>query len=252
MRGEVVGINTAINPRGQGIGFAIPINLVRGIMDQLRETGSVTRGWLGVQLQEITPELADSLGLKERKGALIAGIFKDNPADKAGMKVGDVVVEFDGRAVESDRDFVALVGRTLVGKKVKLKVVRSGREKTLEVEIARRSDDEQGAVPAGEESRKPFEIGISLQDITRELAERLRIDDTDGVLVTEVDPGSAADRAGVSRGDIIIEVNRKAVASIRDFKDVLKDFDAYEPILFLMKRGKGNLFIVIKPEKDDD
>ena len=148
-RGEVVGINSAIIASGQGIGFAIPINIAKSIMEQLREKGSVTRGWLGVQIQALTPELRESLDLSAEGGALVAGVIKGDPAEKAGLKAGDVVVEFDGRSVRSDRDLVSIVGNTPVGRKVALKVVRDGKTLTLEVKVARRSDDKDEAAAGG-------------------------------------------------------------------------------------------------------
>ncbi len=237
---------------GQGIGFAIPINLARNIMDQLKEKGSVTRGWLGVQIQAITPELAESLGLDEARGALVAGVFKGDPADKAGIEVGDVVVEFDGAPVESDRDLVARVGNAVVGSTVAVKVVRSGREMSFDVELARRSDD--GEAAAGEDSDpiQPLKLGITVQDLTKELAERIRVEIDGGVLVTEVESGSSADKAGIQRGDIIVEVNREKVERIDDFRAVLKKVRKDEKLLFLVQRGQGNRFIVVTPEKEKD
>ncbi len=253
MSGEVVGINTAIISSGQGIGFAIPINMARNIMEQLKEKGSVTRGWLGVQIQTITPELAESLGLSDAKGALIAGVFKDDPADQAGIKVGDVVIGFDGHKIESDRELVQVVGNTLVGSTVKVKIVREGKEKTLEVKIARRADDEEEVAAQGEEEEGgPFELGIKGQDLTEELAERLGLEEARGVLITEVDSGSPADKAGLSRGDVIVEVERKAIDNVGDLRAALGSAEKGKSLLFLVKRGKNNLFVVVTPEKKDD
>ena len=254
MKGEVVGINTLIFASGQGLGFAIPVNLVRGIMEQLREKGSVTRGWLGVQIQAVTPELAESLDLPDTKGALIAGVFKGDPADEGGIEVGDVVIEFDGSAVESDRELVTFVGNTAVGRKVTVKVFRDGKEETLEVKVAERTDGVEGAVGAGDgsEDLQPFELGIKVQDLTKELAERFGLEDAKGILVTEVDAGGTADKAGLNRGDIIVELNRKAVSNIQDFRKVLKEAGKGESLLFLVQRGKGSLFIAVKPEKKKD
>jgi serine protease Do len=254
MKGEVVGINTLIFASGQGLGFAIPVNLAKEIMGHLRDKGTVTRGWLGVQIQTVTPELAESLGLPEARGALIAGVFKGDPADEAGIKVGDVVVEYDGKAVETDRDLVSLVGSTLVGKKAAVKVIRDGKEVPLKVEIAKRTDgDEEDEGEEGDEdSLQPFALGIKVQDLTEEVAERFGLDDAEGILVTEVDSGSAADKAGVSRGDIIVEAGRSPVTNIKDFRKALKGIKKGEPLLLLVKRGQGNLFLVVQPEKEKD
>jgi len=251
MKGQVVGINTAII--GQGIGFAIPVNLARNIMDQLKEKGTVTRGWLGVQIQTVTRELAESLGLDEARGALIAGVFKGDPADEAGIEVGDVVVEFDGAPVESDRDLVSRVGNAVVGSTVAVKVVRNGKEMSFDVELARRSDDEEAAADGdAADPIQPFKLGITVQDLTEELAERMRIEIDGGVLVTEVESGSAADKAGIQRGDIVVEVNREEVEKIDDFRAVLKKAKRDEKLLFLVQRGQGNRFIVVTPEKEED
>ena len=159
--------------------------MAKNIMAQLRDKGSVTRGWLGVQIQALTPELRESLGLAAEGGALVAGVIKGDPAEKAGLKAGDVVVEFDGRAVRSDRDLVAIVGNTAVGRKVALKVVRDGKNLTIEVKVAKRSDDKDKAAaedddgPAVNETGKA-RIGVQVQDVTKELAEQLGLDDTAG------------------------------------------------------------------------
>jgi serine protease Do len=254
MDGDVVGINTLIFASGQGLGFSIPINLAKGIMDQLRETGTVTRGWLGVQIQTVTPELAKSLNLPEAKGALIAGVFPGDPADKAGIKVGDVVVEFDGSPIETDRELVSIVGNTLVGKEVKVKALRNGKEVTLKVDIAKRTDDEEASAGEGgdTEEMKPFNLGIKVQDLTEELAERFGMEDPGGILVTEVEAGGAADDAGLARGDIIVEVNREKVADIKEFRQSLGKAGKDKPLLMLVRRGKGSLFIVVKPDKSKD
>ena len=251
MDGDVVGINTLIFASGQGLGFSIPINLAKGIMDQLRETGTVTRGWLGVQIQTVTPELAKSLNLPEAKGALIAGVFKGDPADKAGIKVGDVVVEFDGNPIETDRELVAIVGNTLVGKEVKVKALRNGKEVKLTVDIAKRMDDEEASAEGGgdTEEMKPFNLGIKVQDLTEELAERFGMEGPGGILVTEVEPGGSADDAGLARGDIIVEVNREKVTDIKEFRQSLGKAGKDKPLLMLVRRGKGSLFIVVKPDK---
>jgi serine protease Do len=223
-------------------------------MGHLRDKGTVTRGWLGVQIQTVTPELAESLGLPEARGALIAGVFKGDPADEAGIRVGDVVVEFDGKAVETDRDLVSLVGSTLVGKKAVVKVIRDGKEVPLKVDIAKRVDDDEegGGEEGDEDSLQPFALGIKVQDLTEDLVERFGLDDGKGILVTEVESGSAADKAGVSRGDIVVEAGRSPVTNIKDFRKALKGVKKGEPLLLLVKRGQGNLFLVVKPEKEKD
>jgi serine protease Do len=252
MRGDVVGINSAIVASGQGIGFAIPINMAKSVMAQLREKGSVTRGWLGVQIQALTPELRETLKLGAEGGALIAGVIKGDPAEKAGVKVGDVVVEFDGRAVRSDRDLVAVVGNTPVGRKAALKVLRDGKSVTLEVKVAKRSDekDEAAAEPGDEgvkESGKA-RIGVQVQDLSRELAERLGLDDTKGALVGDVAGGGPADRAGIERGDVVLEVNRQPVENAAAFAKLVKQAEPGKTLLLLVRGRQGTRFVPVKPE----
>jgi serine protease Do len=253
-RGEVVGINTAIVSSGQGLGFAIPINMARNIMEQLRDKGSVTRGWLGVQIQALTPELRESLKLPAEGGALVAGVIKGDPAEKAGLKAGDVVVEFDGRPVRSDRELVSIVGNTPVGRTVGLKVLRDGASLALEVKVAKRSDekDEAAAVdeqePGGKEGGKA-RVGLRVQDLTKELAERLGLDGTRGALVAEVVAGSPAERAGIERGDVVLEVNRQEVADAAAFAKLVRAAQPEKTLLLLVRAGNGGTrFVTVKPE----
>jgi serine protease Do len=252
-RGEVVGINSAIIASGQGIGFAIPISIAKNIMAQLRDKGSVTRGWLGVQIQALTPDLRESLKLTGEGGALVAGVVKGDPAEKAGLKAGDVVVEFDGRAVRSDRDLVSIVGNTPVGRKVAVKLLRDGKSLTLEVKIAKRSDDKDEV--AAEEGDEPSEkqsgtsrIGVQVQDVTRDLAERLGLEETAGALVTEVGDATPAERAGIERGDVILEVNRQPVASAAGFAKAIRSAEPGKSVLLLVRSGRGTRYVAVRTE----
>ena len=252
-RGEVVGINSAIIASGQGIGFAIPINMAKTIMEQLREKGSVTRGWLGVQVQALTPELRDSLRLSAEGGALIAGVIKGDPADKAGLKAGDVIVEFDGRTVRSDRELVSIVGNTGVGKKVSVKVLRDGKNLSFEIKIAKRSDEKDEAAGSDEEESGEKEsgkarLGVRVQDLTKELAEKLGLDETRGALVSEVTAGGPADRAGIDRGDVVLEVNRQPVEDAAAFAKLVRGAEPGKTLLLLVRGGGGTRFVTVKPE----
>ena len=254
-RGEVIGINSAIIAAGQGIGFAIPINMAKNIMEQLRNKGSVTRGWLGVQIQALTPELRESLSLAAEGGALVAGVIKGDPAEKAGLKAGDVVLEFDGRAVRSDRDLVAIVGNTAVGRKVPVKIVRDGKSLTLEVKTAKRSDDKDEVATESEDEEGPAlketgkaRIGVQVQEITKELAERLGLDSTAGALVAEVGEGTPAERAGIERGDVILEVNRQPIESPAAFSKAVRSAEPGKSVLLLVRSGRGTRYIAVKPE----
>jgi len=252
-RGEVVGINSAIIASGQGIGFAIPINMARSVMEQLREKGSVTRGWLGVQIQALTPELRESMKLSGEGGALIAGVVKGDPAAKAGLKAGDVILEFDGRAVRSDRDLVSIVGNTPIGRKAAVRLLRDGKSLTLEIKVAKRSAEkdevaaEESDEPAAKETGKA-RIGLQVQDVTREIAERLGLDDTAGALVAEVADGSPAERAGIERGDVILEANRQPVESAAAFTRTVRAAEPGKSVLLLVRSGRGTRYVAVKPE----
>jgi serine protease Do len=198
MRGEVIGINTAIFSRtggNIGIGFAIPINLAKELLPQLRGKGRVTRGYLGVLIQKVTPEIAESLGMNSPRGALVANVSRDGPAEKAGVKIGDVIVEFDGREVKDSGELPIIVARTPVDKKVGVKVLRDRKEVPLTVVVGQLKDEE--VVASGPEKG---ELGLTVQNVTPQIAESLGLEKTEGLVVTGVEPGSAADEAGIRRG----------------------------------------------------
>ncbi len=248
--GTVIGINTAIIATGQGIGFAIPINMAKKIVPQLKKTGHVIRGWLGVYIQDITPELAKKFGLKEgQKGVLVSKVFDDSPADKAGIEQGDVIVKFDGKAVHSSHELALVVSQTQVGKKVDVEVVRDGKTLVKTVKVGKRS--EKIAEAETETSKAPEEMGFEVQELTPELAKRLGLKVKKGILVVSVEQDSPAYDAGLRKNDVIVEVNRKKVTSLEAFEAALskKSEGGY---LFLIRRGDGALYIVVKPEKDEE
>ncbi len=247
MRGEVVGINTAIIAGGQGIGFATPINMVKDVLIQLKEKGRVIRGWIGVSIQEMTPELAKSFGLKEPVGVLVSSVNPGDPADKAGMKSGDVIVEFDGKKIEELHDLPRVVAATPPGKRVKVKIIRDGKEKTLFLTVAKKKEEEE--VSAREEAGKEMpeqKLGLTVQPLTPELAERLGIEETEGVLINAVRPDSPAGDAGLRRGDVIKEINRKPVKDIRSYNKAIKEALKSDVILFYIQRGKGSMYVTVK------
>jgi len=251
LKGEVVGINSAIFSRSGGnigIGFAIPINLARELLPQLREKGKVVRGWLGVYIQKVTPEIAETLGLDEARGALVADVMKDTPASRAGVEVGDVIIEFDGQSIHASNDLPTIVARTPVGKKTTLKIVRGENTQTLSVTI--------GELEGGEEvtSVGPTEeLGLAVQTLTPEIAESLGIEaDTKGVVIASVLPGSKADEAGMQRGDIILEVNRKTIDSEAGFNAAVRKVKPNNSLLLLVRRGGNTIFIALKrPESKE-
>jgi serine protease Do len=247
LRGEVVGINTAIFSRtggNIGIGFAIPINLVKEVLPQLRGKGKVTRGYLGVLIQKVTPEIAESLGMEKGYGALVANVSKEGPADKAGVKVGDVITEFDGKEVKDSGDLPIIVARTTVDKKVRMKVLRDKKEIVLSVAVGELKDEEVvAAVP------EKGELGLTVQRLTPQIAESLGLEKAEGVVVTAVEPSSAADEAGIRRADIILEVDRKAVRNVDEYKKAVAGVRKGRGVLFLVRRGDSTLFLALKPPR---
>lgn len=245
MDGEVVGINTAIIASGQGIGFAIPINLAKGIITQLKEKGEVTRGWLGVGIQDLTPELAEYYGLKEDKGVLVTQVFEDDPADKAGIKVNDVILSIDGNDVATGRELSSMIANTPVGHKTTIELIRDGKHKSLTVTLAKREDDLKAEATQSHDSE---EMGIEVTDLNSEIARRYGIDgDEDGVLVTDVKDGSLAQEAEVRAGDIIKEINRTIVKDREDFVRLVKKYKDDDSVQLLVKRrNAGYVVITIK------
>lgn len=245
LRGEVVGINTAIFTRtgtNVGIGFAIPINLAKELLPQLKGKGKVTRGYLGVLIQRVTPEIAESLGVGRPRGALVASVSKDGPAERAGIKVGDIIVEYDGKPVKESNDLPILVARTPVGKKAQVKILRDRKEITLTVTVGELREEEVVASP-----KEKGDLGLTTQNVTPQLAETLGLDRAEGVVVTAVEPGSPAEEAGMRRGDIILEVDRKPVRNLNDYRRALKDAKKGKGILFLVRRGENTLFLALRP-----
>lgn len=249
-KGEVVGINTAIFSRGGGnigIGFAIPIDLAREIMPQLREKGRVTRGWLGVMIQKVTPDIAESLGLDEAQGALVADVVGDGPAAAAGLEQGDVIVEYDGNPVLDSAELPLMVARTPVGKEVELTVIRNKERKRFKVTIAELKDDEgpvEGRADGG------LDLGLALQTLTPDLAENLGLErGLKGVVVTRVEPGGAAAEAGIRRGDVILEVNRTAVKDVAAYNKAVREAPKGKSLLFLVRRGDNTIFLAVKPPR---
>ncbi len=243
MKGEVVGINTAIIASGKGIGFAIPINMAKEVVPQLEQKGHVTRGYLGVMIQEVTPELAKSFALKEKKGALVSQVNPGAPAEKAGIEQGDVIVEFDGKEISSSKDLPRIVASTPVGKAVTVQILREGKLIERQVKVGEMEErSETAAVPV----RKS--LGVTVQNITPEIAKGLGLKKETGVVVTRVDPGSPASDAGIRTGDVIQEIDRKPVKNVDDFTRKLEKTKEKDTVLLLIRRGEANLFAAVTPK----
>jgi serine protease Do len=241
LEGEVIGINTAIVATGQGIGFAIPANLAKNIVSQLKNKGKVVRGWLGVMIQKITPELMKSFSLKEERGALVADLTPNGPADKAGIKRGDVIVEFNGRKVGEWSELPQMVASTEVGKTVSVKVIREGKEKTFQVSIGEL--EEEGTPSEGQEAPKEELLGMTVEELTPELADRMDLKGEQGVVIASVNPGGPAADAGLRSGDLIKEIQREPVTDMEAYRRLVKNLGTSGNVLFLIKRG-GNTFYV--------
>ncbi|SRR5713226_891686 len=247
LHGEVVGINSAIFSRSGGnigIGFAIPINLVKELLPQLKGKGKITRGYLGVLIQKVTPDIAESLGLEKVRGALVANVSKDGPADRAGIKVGDVIVEFDGKEIKDSNELPIIVARTAVNKQVRLKVVRDKKQVTLTVAVGELKDEE---VVASTEEKG--ELGLAVQTVTPEMAESLGLERAQGVVITSVAAGGPADEAGLRRGDVILEIDRKPVRNLADYRKAMGETKKGKGMLFLVRRGDNTLFLALKPRR---
>jgi serine protease Do len=247
MAGEVIGINTAIRPAANTIGFAVPVNMAKDILPQLRTAGRVTRGWLGVVIQGITPELAEQMELESEKGALVSRVMPDGPAAEAGIERGDVIVEFDGRPVEEMNDLPRIVASTPVDKKVKVVVMREGDRKTLKATIGRLEEPDETQLASEEGGGGPGarEYGLLVQELTPDLASRLGIEEESGVVVTGVQPGSVAAEAGLRREDVILEVDKQSVKDVGDLEKQLASAD--DGALMLIRRGDATIFVAVKP-----
>jgi serine protease Do len=246
IKGELVGINTAIFSTSggyMGIGFAIPSNMAKIVMEGIIKHGKVIRGWLGVTIQDITPEIAKYFGVREREGAIVTDVVKDSPADKAGFRRGDIIIEFDQKHVEDTRHLRNMVANTPPGKRVQVKIVREGKEKILNVVL--------GEFPEKMAAKKGIYDnvlrGVHVQALTEELRGKLNIPErVKGVIVTEVEPDSPA--FGIlKRNDVIQEINRKSINDIEDYEDIVSTIGSDESILLLVYREGGYIYITIKP-----
>jgi len=243
----VVGINTAIFSRSggyMGIGFAIPMDLASNIVDSLRDEGKVVRGFLGVSIQDLNEGLAQSFGFDSTKGALVGEVSHDSPADRAGMKEGDIIVRFDGKEVEDVADLRLKVAATKPGTEANVEVFRDGRKRTLEVKIG---ELETGQAQLGGEESSPVRLGMSLRTLTPAIARQLGVDEeTEGAVVTQVEPLSAAARAGLVPQDVIIAVGGEAVSSAGDVQRILGDADLDRGVRLTVRNGTGQRYVFLK------
>ncbi|HEV2548327.1 MAG TPA: DegQ family serine endoprotease [Stellaceae bacterium] len=266
LQGQVIGINTAIySPNGGsvGIGFAIPAALAKPVIDQLREHGKVERGWLGVQIQEVTPEIAKSLGLPKPEGALVADVTKGSPAAKAGFKQGDVITSFNGHAIQKVRDLPIIVAQTPIGQKAKVEVWRSGRETPLDVAIGQMPDNPQVAKneqQGGDQTQQgtaetPTALGLKLAPLNSEMRKRAGVPkEVKGVVVTAVADDSPLAEIGVQPGDVIQQINQQPVTSPQQAEAKLKEAQAEKSknLLLLVNRRGTNQYLALSMNKGDN
>ena len=246
-RGQAIGITTAIfsqNGGSVGVGFAIPITLAKTVITQLAASGHVERGWLGVTIQRVTPELAKSFGLAEAHGALVSDVANGSPAAKAGVKSGDVIVEYNGRKVARSEDLPRAVAETPIGREVSLTVIRDGKRVTLQPRVARLQEPASPTTRASADDAHGS-LGLAVQNVTPDMARELGLDQPHGVVVRDVRQDSAAANAGVRPGDVIVAVDRQPVKNVDDMRTALRKHPTGTPTLLLVRREGGSLYLSV-------
>lgn len=248
MRGEIIGMNSAIATNvGQfsGVGFAIPVNMIKNMLPTLLKGGQITRGMLGVSIQDVTKELAEQFHLPGHGGAIISQVNKDSPAEKAGMKAGDVIVRFNGRAVSDSGQLRNLVAATTPGTDANIAVIRNGNEKTLRVTIGKLSAETFASAKTSRKAESQLAgLGLTVQTLTEDLAKQFGVEEKEGVLITGVEDGSLAAMSDLQVGDLILEADRKPVSGVEDLQSILNK--GKDQILLLIKRKSGSIFLVFR------
>jgi len=253
IRGELVGINTAIFSRTggyQGIGFAVPSNMAKSVMEQLIKEGKVTRGWLGVTIQSVTPELAKEFGLKKSNGAIVSDVFKGSPAEKAGLRRGDVILEVNGKTVKDSESLRNIIAQSRVGSNIKIKIMRENEPIVVTTTVAELPKDMAEAMPEelGEEMADENALaGFTVMNLTPEIAKQLGLSRGEGgVVIARVEPYSAAEEAGLKKGDVIQEINKKRVNNLRDFINITSHIKDGDTVLLFINRGGRKFYITLK------
>lgn len=247
MRGRVIGINTAIRANANGIGFSIPINLAKELLPQLRAHGVVTRGWLGVSIQEVKPALAESFGLESTEGALVGEVFEESPAERAGVRHGDVIVEFDGHPIKSFHDLPRRVAGTTPGSDVEIVILRDAERVKLQVHLDKMKQEKLGLDIEQPPQKTLADWGFDAEEVTDEALEKLRLPEgTRGALVTRVEPDSPADRARLKQGDVILEASKRPIETLSELEDALDDSD--DTLVLRIQRGQIAHYLVLERE----
>lgn len=244
MEGRVIGINTAIVAQGQGIGFAIPINMAKSILADLKTKGKVTRGWLGISVQDISEDIAKNLNHKNRSGAIVSDVFKGDPADLAGIKLGDVITEINGKTIKDTHDLLLTIAALHVGDKVSIKVVRDGKEIVFPVIVSERKDKPEIISTKG--SKEYF--GIKAQEITVEVSRQLGIPRGSGVIISDVESGSPAEDVGLQPQDIVVQVNKVKINSMKEYTKAMSKAAEKKNVTLLVQRGKSKFFVGLRIE----
>lgn len=247
--GELVGVNTAIIAGGQGIGFAIPVNMAKNVVAQLRTSGKVVRGWIGVYVQQVTPEIAESLELDNNHGALVADVTPGGPAEKAGIRRGDLIVEFAGTPIDEMPDLPRAVAVNSPGTRANLKVLRNGELKTLDVRLGELPGDGTEVATGSMNGEAENELGLVVQEITPRLQTAFGINSPEGVIITSVKSGSIAAGSGLAPGDVILEINKKQISSLEDYRDAVDSVPDGDNTLFLIQRGSKTLYVALAAER---
>jgi serine protease Do len=248
LAGKVIGINTAINPQANTIGFAVPINMAKEILPQLEEHGRVVRGWLGVAVQPVTPELADALDLDTQEGALVSQVTSGGPADDAGLERGDVIVRFGSHEIHKMRELPHVVAATSPGEKVEVELLRNGKRLTKTVKVATLEEPAQHAAVQEGSDRGSTAFGFDIADVPPQLRQRLGLGRSEGAVITRVYPGGPAESAGLREGDVIVEVDRSAVAGGLDAEEKL--VEAGERTLLVVRRDDASFFAALARRKE--
>jgi serine protease Do len=250
MDGKVVGINSQIYSRTggfMGLSFAIPMDIVMNVVDQIKSSGKVARGWLGVQIQDVTRELAESFGMKKTQGALVSKIIAGSPSEKAGIQIGDIITEFNGQQIETSGELPPMVGMTPIGDKATVKIIRQGETKTLTVTVGLLPEEVEKVDEAKVEAKPDNRLGISVADLTNEQREQLQVIQN-GVLVQNIAKGPGRD-AGIQRGDVILRIQNNIIRDVADFDKIVKNLPVGKSIAVLIQRQGSPVFLALKIEK---
>ncbi|WP_349431486.1 DegQ family serine endoprotease [Methylomarinum sp. Ch1-1] len=247
MKGQVVGMNSQIYSRSggyMGLSFAIPMDVAMNVVEQIKTTGKVSRGWLGVQIQDVTRELAESFDMDRPFGALVSRVIEDSPAEKAGLQIGDIIIEFNGHDIETSGELPPVVGMTPVGEKAKVRIIREGHRKTLSVEIGLLPDQEQLVEATTGRKMAVNRLAVVVTDLTAAQRKQLQVE-VNGVLVQEVDRGPAFD-AGVRRGDVILRIQNHMIRDVADFEETVANLPADKSLAVLIQRRGSPVFLALK------